>query len=139
MYAWEQAARHDYQASQLPAWAIAKAYYVHGFSYHRVSALHEACCAEGLNSPFSEWIAGWDEESKLTSRVTTRVHCADYFEIRDDALRAHATQIDPGGSWFAVPLEIQRRVWPTEDYELAASRIQLVDSEDDLFAGLVGN
>ncbi len=28
-------------------------------------------------------------------RVTTRVQCADWFEVRDEALKAHATQIDP--------------------------------------------
>ena len=49
--------------------------------------------------------------------------CGDCFEVRDDALRAHATQVDPDGCWFAVPLEIQRQVWPTEDYQLARSLV----------------
>ncbi len=35
-----------------------------------------------------------------------------------DALRAHATQIDPDGPWFAVPLEIQQSAHPSEDYQL---------------------
>ncbi|MGW5071270.1 DUF4230 domain-containing protein, partial [Streptomyces cyaneofuscatus] len=30
------------------------------------------------------------------------------------ALIAHATQIDPEGGWFRVPMEVQREVWPTE-------------------------
>jgi mycothiol S-conjugate amidase len=30
-------------------------------------------------------------------RVTTRVPCSDYFTQRDEALKAHATQIDPNG------------------------------------------
>ena len=58
-------------------------------------------------------------------RVTTRVECGEYFEARDEALKAHATQIDPTSRWFAVPLEIQREMWPTEEYELVRS---LVDS-----------
>ncbi|MEU8685729.1 mycothiol conjugate amidase Mca, partial [Streptomyces sp. NPDC048611] len=31
----------------------------------------------------------------------------------------HATQIDPDGGWFRVPMDLQREVWPTEEYELA--------------------
>ena len=38
--------------------------------------------------------------------------------------------------WFAVPLEMQHEVWPTEDYELADSRVPTTIPEDDLFAGL---
>lgn len=138
MFAWEHAALADYSGSNLEPWAIAKAYYVHGFSYDRVLALHQACEAAELKSPYADWLSGWDENGKV-SRVTTRVPCAEYFEVRDAALLAHATQIDPEGAWFGVPLDIQKRIWPTEDYELARSRIPLIHGEDDLFAGLVGN
>jgi mycothiol S-conjugate amidase len=68
--------------------------------------------------------------------VTTRVPCADYFEIRDQALIAHATQIDPASSWFACPLDAQRAAWPTEDYHLARSVVDTELPEDDLFAGV---
>jgi mycothiol S-conjugate amidase len=68
------------------------------------------------------------------------VPCGEWFPVRDDALRAHATQIDPTSRWFAVPLELQRRVWPTEDYELARSIVDTDESNedpgDDLFAGV---
>ena len=62
--------------------------------------------------------------------------CGDYFEIRDQALIAHATQIDPDGFWFRCPLEVQRAVWPTEDYHLARSVVDTELPEDDLFAGV---
>ena len=52
--------------------------------------------------------------------------CGDYFHVRDDALRAHATQVDPDGFWFRVPMEIQQAAWPTEDYELARSLVDTV-------------
>ena len=68
-------------------------------------------------------------------RVTTRVQCGDYFEVRDRALLAHETQIDPTSRWFFVPLEIQREVWPSEDYELVRSFVDSPTPEDDLFAG----
>jgi mycothiol S-conjugate amidase len=69
-------------------------------------------------------------------RITTRVPCGDYFDVRDRALLAHATQIDPDGFWFAVPMEIQKRVWPHEDFELVWSNVGSELPETDLFAGL---
>ena len=35
--------------------------------------------------------------------MTTRVPCSEYFTQRDEALKAHATQIDPTGFFFATP------------------------------------
>ena len=55
---------------------------------------------------------------------------------RDEALKAHATQIDPGGFFFATPIEWQQRLWPTEEFELARSRVPADLPEDDLFAGI---
>ncbi len=91
-------------------------------------ALHEAILATGAESPYAEWLANWDPARDLSHRVTTRVPCSEYFEIRDAALIAHATQIDPEGRWFACPVETQQRVWPTEDYELARSLVDVDDS-----------
>ena len=68
--------------------------------------------------------------------MTTRVQCAEYFGVRDDALRAHATQIDPASMWFAVPQRVQRELWPTEEYELVRSLVDTTVPEDDLFAGV---
>ncbi|HET7659129.1 MAG TPA: mycothiol conjugate amidase Mca, partial [Oryzihumus sp.] len=47
-----------------------------------------------------------------------------------------ATQIDPEGSWFMVPLEMQQEIWPTEDFEAALSYVPVEPIEDCLFAGL---
>jgi len=35
-----------------------------------------------------------------------------------------------------MPLDMQHEVWPTEDYELARSRVPIDLPEDDLFAGI---
>lgn len=134
MYAWHKAADETF-STDAPAWAIAKMYYHFTFSKERLTALHEALLATGVESPYEEWLAEWDDDEK-PSRVTARIHCADYFDIRDKALLAHATQIDPNGTWFAVPRDMQKEIWPTEDYELALSRIGDIAPEDDLFAGL---
>ena len=120
-------------------WQPLKLYYNMGFSKERIFALHDAVLAAGLESPFTEWLDRWaesDDERDKGPRVTTRVECSDYFHVRDDALRAHATQVDPDGFWFRVPMEIQRAAWPTEDFELARSLVDTTTPEDDLFAGV---
>ncbi len=118
-------------------WQPLKLYYSHGFSRAKLLAFHDALNAAGLESPYDEWLANWDaDRPDVIDRVTTRVECADYFPQRDEALKAHATQIDPTSRWFAVPLEMQRAVWPTEEYELARSLVDSTLPEDDLFAGV---
>ena len=117
-------------------WQPLKLYYHMTFSLARVTALHDATIAAGLASPYAEWFGRWDPARDKGHRVTTRVPCDEFFERRDDALRAHATQVDPDGTWFGIPLELQRKVWPTEDYELARSLVDTTLPEDDLFAGV---
>jgi mycothiol S-conjugate amidase len=68
--------------------------------------------------------------------VTTRVACGDFFETGDRALRAHKSQVDPDGFWFAYPPEVRRAAWPTEDFHLARSLVSADLPEDDLFAGV---
>ena len=117
-------------------WQPLKLYYGMGFNKGKVVATHEAMLAAGLESPYAEWLKEWDDRGDKGDRVTTRVECADYFDLRDDALRAHATQVDPDGPWFRIPMEIQRKVWPTEDFELVKSFVDSPVPESDLFAGV---
>ncbi|GAA4560223.1 mycothiol conjugate amidase Mca [Pseudonocardia xishanensis] len=117
-------------------WQVMKVYYSHGFSKKRVLAFHEALLARGEESPYTEMLEMWKNRPDLAERVTTRVECADWFERRDDALRAHATQIDPTSRWFFTPMEMQREIWPWEEYELVRSLVPSPIPEDDLFAGL---
>jgi mycothiol S-conjugate amidase len=119
-----------------PAWQPLKLYYHMGFTRTRVVEMHQEMLARGLESPYGEWLKNWDPARDKSSRVTTRIECGEYFEVRDDALRAHATQVDPDGFWFAIPLEVQLKAWPTEDYELARSLVDSAVPEDDLFAGV---
>ncbi len=119
-----------------PAWQPAKLYYHHSFHRQRMRALHDEMVRRGLESPYAERLANWKPDPEWDDRITTRVECADYFTVRDRALLAHATQIDPDGPWFAVPLDAHRGAWPTEDYELVRSMLDRNLPEDDLFAGL---
>ncbi|AIY03532.1 hypothetical protein ART_3933 [Arthrobacter sp. PAMC 25486] len=125
------------------AWEPSKLYYDLAFNPQRFRALHYALQDAGLASPYAERLAAWLEadpegHTPPTSKhpTTTQIDCGDYFETRDDALRAHATQVDPNGFFFAVSPAMQRKVWPWEDYSLIESRVPTTGPENDLFAGL---
>jgi mycothiol S-conjugate amidase len=117
-------------------WQPLKLYYNHTFHKDRLVALNDAMVEAGLESPYAEWLANWEDRPEDADRLTTRVPCAEYFGTRDAALIAHATQVDPDGRWFHVPLDLQQRVWPTEDFQLARSHVETTLPEDDLFAGI---
>jgi mycothiol S-conjugate amidase len=118
------------------AWQPLKIYYNQTLSKARIVAYHEAMEAAGIESPYGDWISRWQDRGERT--ITTRVECADYFEVRDQALLAHATQVDPEGPWFRVPIAMQKELWPTEDFEAALSFVPIGEQETDLFAGLGG-
>ncbi len=117
-------------------WQTAKVYYNHGFSMARIRSAHEAMTAAGLESPFGEWVESRGAREIPEREVTTRVECADYFDARDAALRAHATQVDPDGFFFAIPRDLERATWPFEEFELVVSHVPTTVPETDLFAGL---
>ncbi|MGH3357748.1 MAG: mycothiol conjugate amidase Mca, partial [Nocardioidaceae bacterium] len=117
-------------------WQPLKLYYHHSFNRPRTEALHDEILRRGLESPYAEWLEKSKRDPDHDARITTQVSCAEYFDVRDRALIAHATQIDPEGSWFAVPLDVQQHAWPTEDYELVRSEVNASTPEDDLFAGV---
>ncbi len=139
MVAFERAGDPSYYPEAGEPWQPLKLYYNQGFNRERTVALHEALLARGLDSPYGQWLERWKEHGQRERTLTTYIPCADFFEIRDKALIAHATQIDPDGGWFRVPMDLQKEVWPTEEYELAQSRVPTSLPEDDLFAGIRNN
>src|SRR5699024_7952436 len=132
--AFEQAGQADAFPGAGAPWEVSKLYYDVGFNKERFLTIHEALLERGLESPFEDRLARWN--SRPGREVTTRIQCGDYFDQRDRALLAHATQIDPEGFFFAVPREVEREVWPTEEFELAQSQVHTSIPEDDLFAGV---
>lgn len=117
-------------------WTVSKVYYQMTFHRKRFEALNQIMADHGLVPPYTERLASWPAESRAHERVTTSVPCAEYFGAREDALRAHATQVDPDGHWFVVPLALQQQAYPTEDYELVRSTVPTSLPETDLFAGI---
>jgi mycothiol S-conjugate amidase len=136
--AFDAAADPDQFPDSGDPWQALKLYYDVGFSMERTTALHAELLERGLESPFEEWFQRREEwlSKRRPPKITTRVNVADWFERRDAALLAHATQVDPNGWFFSVPLDVQREAWPTEDFELARSLVDSTLPEDDLFAGV---
>jgi mycothiol S-conjugate amidase len=119
-------------------WQPLKLYYT-VWSRHRMLALHEKFIELGLDSPFGE---EWMERIRNLDhddRVTTQVPIAEFYDVREKALLAHATQVDPESPfWFGLPSEVARDVHPWDDYILARSLVDTSPPEDDLFAGVPG-
>ncbi|MFE3174625.1 mycothiol conjugate amidase Mca [Amycolatopsis sp. NPDC059090] len=114
-----------------------KLYYLATLSRSWFEAMHEATLAAGQESMMCPVLEELPPADVLT--VTTRIRCEDHFATRDAALRAHATQMDPGHPFFAHSREIERKAWPWEDYHLARTNgpVEIGGGlEDDLFAGL---
>lgn len=108
--------------------------YYSAWSRERMLAMHTKFGELGLESPFDE---KWFERPSLDHRLTTRVPVGEYYGVRAEALRAHATQIDPVSPfWFGIPDEEAAKVHPWEDYILARSLVDTDLPEDDLFAGI---
>lgn len=119
-------------------WTPLKLYYT-VWSRRRMVALHETFLRLGMESPFDE---NWQDrfrDGDQDDRITTSVPIGDFYEVREKALRAHATQVDPTSAfWFGLPTEVARDVHPYDDYILARSMVEVELPEDDLFAGIPG-
>lgn len=115
-------------------WQVSKVYYDVMFSRPKLETLHAAMLERGIESHLGGWLE--DRTDRVDRTVTAKIDVADFFTNRDAALIAHATQIDPEGFFFSIPRDVEKELWPWEEYELAWSNVPVSeDIEDDLFAG----
>jgi mycothiol S-conjugate amidase len=101
----------------------------------RFRQIHAKYLELNLESPFDdEWLARVTKDDPYT----TMIDIDGYQHIRGDALKAHATQVDPTSKfWFGLPPDVMRDIFPFDQFWLAQSTIGSTDvSEDDLFAGI---
>ena len=117
-----------------PPHAPAKLYYS-VWPASRFRQIHARFLELGLESPFDE---KWLKRIEHDEKYTTTIDIDGYQEVRGEALRAHATQVDPNSPfWFGLPPEALRDINATETFLLAQSRVGPTDvTEDDLFAGV---
>ncbi len=136
--AFERAGDPDWYPDAGEPWQPLKLYYTE-WSKDRIVAMNDKFLELGLESPFGDdWLERIAEMGD-DDRITTRVPIAEFYEVRERALLAHATQVDPNERfWFGLPTEVARDVHPFDDYVLARSLVDSTVPEDDLFAGVPG-
>ncbi|MER6298255.1 mycothiol conjugate amidase Mca [Kitasatospora sp. NPDC001539] len=138
--AFEAAADPDRHQEAGEPWQAAKLYYHLALSRSWFQTMYDAMTARGVPSAMGELLADWPDTPPALA-TTTRIACSEYFALRDAAMLAHATQVEAGVAFMAHPRDIERQVWPTEDYHLARSFVGGPAPgavETDLFAGLRG-
>jgi mycothiol S-conjugate amidase len=105
------------------------------FSRRGLLAIHDVLMERDGESPFTDWvdrinIGEWPD------RATLSVPVGPTMQRGRDALRAHATQVDPDGFWFQVPIELAQEVYPNEDFEIISGALPTAEGIGDLFEGL---
>lgn len=122
--AWETAGDAAAYPEAGAPWEIKKLYYEEIFNAERVRVMHDWAMQTQPDTPLAEQLTWLNERmSERPYNGTTRVNVSRFFEQRDTALRAHASQVEPDNSFFFLPNDMQRELWPFEDYRLAASRV----------------
>ncbi|WP_193508992.1 mycothiol conjugate amidase Mca [Cryobacterium sp. BB736] len=118
-------------------WQVSKLYYDRIFNASRFRAILAEIERRDPESPKVEELKGYLERvGDRPDLATTHIHCGDYFERRDQALRAHASQVAPDSTFFFWPNDVQADAWPYEDFQLVRSLVLSDLPEDDFFAGI---
>ncbi len=140
MYGAALAAVPSYRLDLGPAWDIAKIYWG-AMSANRMREGLRRLRAQGDTTTFE----GMDPEGPLPEfmvpdeLLTAVVEADDFVDAKLAAMRAHATQIEVDGPFFALSNNLGNTVWGSEFYRIAKGRSGPVDEnglETDLFAGL---
>lgn len=131
--AWDAAGDPERFPDAGEPWTPSKLYYS-AWARARFLALHQGFSDAGIESPFDQ---KWFDRPSHDHLITTKIDITGWYHVRSAALKAHATQIDPTSPfWFGLPDDVVERLYPWEDYELAASRVPAEVPETDLFAGV---
>lgn len=131
--AFDRAGNPEWYPEAGDPWQPLKLYYT-VWSRQRMLATHEKMLELGVESPFTEQ---WFERPSQDHRITTSVPIEPWFDVRLEALLAHATQVDPSSPfWFGLPREVARTIHPYDEYILAKSLVDVELPEDDLFKGV---
>ena len=118
-------------------WEISKLYFERTMNPTRFRAVYAALQERDPESQLVTRLGEFMERfADRPDLATTHVHVADHFAARDDALRAHASQVPTDSPFFYWPNDLLATVWPTEDFQLIEARVPTELPETDLFAGI---
>jgi mycothiol S-conjugate amidase len=135
--AYRAAADADRYPDAGAAWQIDKLYYDRIFNLERMDAMYLELSVTEPDSDLLEPLATARERmSDYPKLATTHVPIGDFLEVRDEALRSHASQVSPTSSFFFWPNDMVRKAWPYEDFQLVESKVDSDMPESDLFAGV---
>jgi N-acetyl-1-D-myo-inositol-2-amino-2-deoxy-alpha-D-glucopyranoside deacetylase len=140
MYGATLAAVPSYRTDLGPAWDIPKIYW---------TATSESRLREGLrrlrDSGDTTAFEGWDPDGQLPAFVvpdeliTTVIDGHGHVDAKIAAMKAHPTQIDVDGPFFALSDNVGNTIWAVESYRIAKGKVQPGEPgglETDLFAGV---
>jgi LmbE family N-acetylglucosaminyl deacetylase len=116
-------------------WHITKMYYT-AFPASAARKVVELAQQFGTASPFGDTPP---EELDFVTRdelVTTTVDCGEQIVRKQQALRAHHSQITDDFPLLLMPAEMVREHFPYEHFQLVWSHVPTRMPETDLFAGL---
>ncbi|MFB2556549.1 mycothiol conjugate amidase Mca [Herbiconiux liangxiaofengii] len=137
MRAWQTAGDPTAYPDAGPAWQVSKLYYDRIMNPDKFEAVAKALEEEEPEHPFLAQVAEMRERMKdRPSYPVVQIPAGDFFDVRDRALRAHASQVAPDHPFFFWPNDLQRRAWPYEDFQLIEARVSVPHAETDLFDGI---
>jgi mycothiol S-conjugate amidase len=137
MAAYRAAADPERYPDAGPPWQVAKLYYDRIFNLERVDALYLALSIAEPDSDLLEPLGEARERMRdYPQLATTHIPVGDFLEVRDAALRAHASQVTPDSTFFFWPNDLIREAWPYEDFQLVESKVDTEMPESDLFSGV---
>ncbi|MBX0299626.1 mycothiol conjugate amidase Mca [Cryobacterium sp. 1639] len=121
-----------------PVWQIDKLYYDRIFNLERMDAMYLELSVTEPDSDLLEPLATARERmSEYPKLATTHVPIGDFLDVRDEALKSHASQVSPTSSFFFWPNDMVRKAWPYEDFQLVESKVDSDMPESDLFSGVI--
>ena len=121
-----------------PPWQVTKVYWT-AFPKSVIRAGIEAMKAAGGEHAESEFAVMDPDDIPFAcddDLVTTTIVAPEFLPAKMAALRAHGTQVDVSGGFFALADNVGAEAFGTEFYRLALGPISTTRPETDLFAGI---
>lgn len=119
-------------------WQVTKVYWT-AFPKSVIRAGIEAMKAAGGEHAESEFAVMDPDDIPFAcddELVTTTIVAPEFLPAKMAALRAHGTQVDVSGGFFALADNVGAEAFGTEFYRLALGPIPMTRPETDLFAGI---